>query len=42
MESNNKNNNEKKSNLPFYFFVGVFSLGFLIGLSYIIYAMFVG
>ncbi len=35
-----KNNVESKSNFAFYFFVGVFSLGFLIGLVYIIYAMF--
>jgi hypothetical protein len=35
-----KNEEEKKTNIPFYFFVGVFSLGFLIGLVYIIYAMF--
>ena len=34
------NNEDKKSNLPFYFFVGVFSLGFLVGLVYIMYAMF--
>ncbi len=38
MEQNNQE--EKKSNLPFYFFAGVFSLGLLIGLVYIIYGMF--
>ena len=38
MDSDNKE--EKNSNIPFYFFVGVFSLGFAIGLVYIIYAMF--
>lgn len=34
------NEEEKKSNVAFYFFIGVFSLGFLIGLIYIVYAMF--
>jgi hypothetical protein len=38
MEPDNKE--DKKSNMPFYFFVGVFSVGFIIGLVYIIYAMF--
>jgi hypothetical protein len=37
----NKNNEEKQSdNIPFYFFVSVFSIGFLVGLVYIIYALF--
>jgi hypothetical protein len=36
-----KENEEKKShNIPFYFFVSVFSIGFFIGLVYIIYALF--
>lgn len=38
MDTNKKE--EKKSNIPFYFFVGVFSLGFFVGLIYIVYAMF--
>ena len=38
MAQDNKEDN--KSNIPFYFFVGVFSIGFLVGLVYIMYAMF--
>lgn len=38
MEPDNKE--DKKSNIPFYFFVSIFSVGFLIGLVYIVYAMF--
>jgi hypothetical protein len=37
---NSDNEEKKNSNMPFYFFVGVFSVGAIIGLVYLIYAMF--